>query len=217
MDDALSYVLQRFNITHISEHTRPVEIPGATRNDLAVLFAELGYKVGAEIGTWRGEFAEVLCKANSGLLLNCIDPYQAIAYADSVSGWPKEQERFTLYYKEAREKLKPYSVNWVKAYSMTAVKRFDDNSLDFVYIDANHNFQHVVNDLCEWLKKVKPGGIISGHDYARFKLRTDCHVKAVLNAYTDAFGITPWFLLGAMDKDADPGRDLYRSWFWVKK
>lgn len=50
---------------------------------------------------------------------------------------------------------------------MDVVKQFKDESLDFVYIDGNHSFQHVVNDLCEWEKKVKVGGIVAGHDYIK--------------------------------------------------
>jgi hypothetical protein len=42
---------------------------------------------------------------------------------------------------------------------------FDDESLDFVYIDANHRPDFVREDIREWTKKVKKGGIVSGHDY----------------------------------------------------
>ena len=49
---------------------------------------------------------------------------------------------------------------------MDAVKDFADRSLDFVYIDANHEPQFVEEDIREWSKKVKVGGIVSGHDYA---------------------------------------------------
>lgn len=48
---------------------------------------------------------------------------------------------------------------------MDAVRWFDDNTLDFVFIDANHDYKHFAEDLREWHKKVKPGGIVSGHDW----------------------------------------------------
>ncbi len=48
---------------------------------------------------------------------------------------------------------------------MDALEDFEDNSLDFVYIDGDHNFKHISEDIYEWTKKVRSGGIVSGHDY----------------------------------------------------
>jgi len=42
---------------------------------------------------------------------------------------------------------------------------FQDNSLDFVYIDANHAYDYVVEDMEKWYPKVKNGGYLIGHDY----------------------------------------------------
>ena len=50
-------------IDAIKEKGRPYKIPNAFRNDLPTFFTEMGYKVGVEIGTLRGEFAEEICKA----------------------------------------------------------------------------------------------------------------------------------------------------------
>ena len=50
---------------------------------------------------------------------------------------------------------------------MDAVKDFKDESLDFVYIDANHGYESTKEDIREWSKKVKKGGIVSGHDYVK--------------------------------------------------
>ncbi|NIT59155.1 MAG: hypothetical protein GWN00_23910, partial [Aliifodinibius sp.] len=40
-----------------------------------------------------------------------------------------------------------------------------DGMLDFVYIDADHRFDHVMQDIILWFKKIRRGGILSGHDY----------------------------------------------------
>jgi len=49
---------------------------------------------------------------------------------------------------------------------MEAVRDFPEESLDFVHIDANHDYDYFMPDLIEWNKRVKVGGIVSGHDYS---------------------------------------------------
>ena len=50
--------------------------------------------------------------------------------------------------------------------SVDAAKLYDDGSLDLVFIDAGHEFDHVVADIKAWLPKVRPYGFIAGHDYS---------------------------------------------------
>ena len=103
---------------------------------------------------------------------------------------------------------------------MEALKDFNDNSLDFVFIDGNHTFEYVVEDIAQWSKKVKVGGIVSGHDYWRsiesekplyvknltlleqLKL---VQVKDAVNSWVSANRIKPWFIT----------KDL--CWFYVKR
>ena len=49
--------------------------------------------------------------------------------------------------------------------SIEAAKKVEDSSLDFVFIDANHHYEHVVQDMIAWYPKVRSGGLFSGHDY----------------------------------------------------
>lgn len=177
-----------------------VEIPGCGRNDFPEFFREMGYKVGAEIGVMRGDYSEVLCKG--GMKVYSIDP------------WRHRQRGFE---KIAREKLKQYvNCTIIKKISMDALEDFEDESLDFVYIDGNHNFRYIAEDIYEWPKKVKKGGVIAGHDYTKmdgpgfydFAVKD---VKFIVDAYVRCMQIPKWYVLGK-DKEVDK----YRSWFWIK-
>lgn len=191
------------------------DIPDCSRNDLPELFVELGYKVGAEIGVFKGDYSEVLCKG--GLKIYGVDPY--IAYIDYMDKRMENNQKYQdIHFALAKKRLSGYDYTFVRKKSMDAVKDFEDESLDFVYIDGNHEFQYVVNDIYEWTKKVKKGGIISGHDYIRLKNDTvrfeKIHVVYAVDIYTKLHNINPWYIIG---KKYDKIRDRSRSWFWFKK
>ena len=53
----------------------------------------------------------------------------------------------------------------IRKSSVEAAKDFTDGSLDAVYIDASHDENSVREDIKTWRPKIKPGGVLSGHDY----------------------------------------------------
>ena len=199
-----------------------VEIPNVGRDDLAQMFGEFGLNKGAEIGVDKGEYSEVLCNANPNLELFGIDPYMLSAYEKRIN--PKEagihdtQEGFEGNFDVAQKRLSRFSkYTFIRKPSLEALDDFDDESLDFVYIDANHDFPNFINDLHEWLKKVKTGGIMSGHDYANFSYRKFNHVKRALDAYARCYHMIPLFIVGSEEKADGVKRDRFRSWFWIKQ
>jgi hypothetical protein len=97
----------------------------------------------------------------------------------------------------------------LKEYSCDAVNKFDDSSLDFVYIDANHTSAQVLDDITNWSKKVRLGGIVAGHDYfnTNASSKIQIHIKQVVNDFVTTNHIKPLIIWGA---DKSP------SWVWVK-
>lgn len=196
-------------IDGIKEHGRPYKIVDAFRDDLPGFFKEMGYTVGAEVGVLRGEFSEKICQA--GLKLYAIDPWE---YYKNYRRHPKEA-RMEDIFEEAKARLSPYDCTLVKKTSMEALDDFEDNSLDFVYLDGNHSIRYIIEDIYEWYRKVRPGGVISGHDYQLIMKNPYAlnvvHVKHAVDLMAEIYG-TDYYVLGA---DNGP-RDKWRSWFWIK-
>ena len=182
----------------------PIILPHMKRVHLARLFERSGYRIGAEIGVCRGVHAKMLALANPEATIYCIDPWEVYDEYEE----PYTPELMAECYEETKQRLAGTNCVIVRKFSMNAVLDFEDGSLDFVYIDGNHEFQHVTNDIAEWSKKVRKGGIVSGHDFTRYKRNPKtCHVKEVVGAWAYAHKIKPWFVARG---------DHGSTWFWVK-
>lgn len=113
---------------------------------------------GAEIGVDKGKNAKNILKELNIKKLYLIDAW--FNYKEIQSNRP-QKDNFKLVLKEFKNNEK---VVIIKDFSKNAVKKILDNSLDFVYIDANHTYKYVYQDIKLWYPKIKKGGIIAGHD-----------------------------------------------------
>lgn len=170
------------------------------RTELAQHFAGLGFTKGAEIGVCDGYYSEVLCQNIPGLQLLCID------------GW--HIERWKYGEEIARKRLKKYNVTIVKKLSVDAAKDIKDESLDFVFIDGEHSYKSVIEDINTWAPKIRRGGIVSGHDYYKMKSGNDGVIRAV-DEYVDKNGYE--LILTEWDKDNKHEDNRQPSWYFIKK
>ncbi|MBU2060045.1 MAG: class I SAM-dependent methyltransferase [Gammaproteobacteria bacterium] len=190
-----NYICRKLDVTPVETLPYTGKIDAETnRTQLAELFCELGFKIGAELGVFYGAYSEVLLKSNPGLKLYCIDPWVSRSADDRRGRW---------FVQHIKKILKQYDFEIIRKVSRDALQDIPDGSLDFVYIDAAHDFDNVIFDIIEWSKKVRAGGIVSGHDY--FNL-PKCEAVYAVDAYTRAHKVNPWFIT----KDFPP------SWYWVK-
>lgn len=203
----LDYLVKKYGIN--LKKGPVIEVTQVIRDDFPLLFKELGYKVGAEIGCFKGEYTEKFAPHFEKIYT--IDPWTS--YYDF-----KEQAELDRYYEEAKARLAPYpNVSIIHATSMEAVNQFENNSLDFVYIDGNHELKWVVEDIFAWEKKVKIGGMISGHDYIKFRKQNYSHIVEAVSAFTTAYNIPTFFVTARRDTPGNKHRNNQRSWFWVKE
>lgn len=194
----------------------PYEIRDNLRQDFPQFLNEYGCKVGAEVGVYQGDYTEELCRA--GLKVYAIDPWKGF------SGQGRQQRLQEIqdgYYEIAKKRLSLYpECVIIRKTSMDALNDIPDGSLDFVYLDGDHSFRHIAEDIVEWSKKVRMGGIISGHDYFNTNPSSRnivCHVKEVVDAYTKSLGINNWYVFGqdASTRGRRFGKCL--SWMWIKE
>src|SRR5512140_3604588 len=110
----------------------PSKLVKLHRNNLPELFKELGFKVGAEIGVYKGQFSEMFCQA--GLKMYSIDPWMSYRGAGRAGRGTEEQN---AAYEEAKERLSQYGDFSVIIRKTSNEALFDirNGSLDFVYID----------------------------------------------------------------------------------
>jgi len=180
-----------------------------TRDDFAKLFNRLGYKIGVEVGTQKGEFAEYLLRnCNSLELLYCIDAWEhRVDYHDIAN---VSNEQHLAYFQETCRRLHPFHGRYVikKMYSVEAANLFDDDTFSFVYIDADHSKAATLADLNAWYPKVRPCGILAGHDYLDGE-----------NICGSEFGVRSAVTEFMRDK---PGkihqtREMWPSWYIIKE
>jgi len=192
----------------------PYEVPDSTRLEFPEFFKSLGYKKGIEIGTYKAEYTVEFAKA--GLEIYTVDPW--MIYRDYSN--PKGQARLDFQYEHSCRVLKPYpNAHVIRATSMDALSEFEDGSLDFVYIDGNHIFKNVAEDLWEWSRKVRKGGIVAGHDYLDpqpGRPFSVCHVRPLLNAFIEIYDIKNYWVTSGRKQETGVARDLWKSWFWFK-
>lgn len=149
---------------------------------------ENNYKVGAEIGVQLGN--------NLFKIVNNLPNLEIYA----IDIWSDKQVRFdgtkdltnispNSAYRHVKSKSlrieNPERLHIIRDFSHQAYKKFEDESLDFIFIDASHVYEDVKKDIELWYPKVREGGLISGHDI---------NMKGVLKAVSET--INNWAKAG---------------------
>ncbi|MCK9428859.1 MAG: class I SAM-dependent methyltransferase [Candidatus Omnitrophica bacterium] len=179
--DVRKAILEKFRFRGTRDNM-PMSSPKGTRETLAELLEELDFNKGIEVGSRKGHYAMVLCQKNPKLELTCIDPWKAYSHLT--------QEKQDEIFEEWKKNMQPFNAKFIRKYSMDALIDFEDRSLDFAFIDGNHEFDYAAPDIIFWAKKVKVGGIFAVHDYYNF-YRSGV-IKAV-DAYTHCNRIKEWY------------------------
>jgi hypothetical protein len=125
-----------------------------------------------EVGSWKGRSAAFMAveihNSRKSITLDCVDTWLGNEdhYRPGPFFEPMLEGQDALYLEFMRN-IAPVShiVRPVRAHSHLASSLYEDGSLDFVFLDADHSYEAVMRDIASWLPKVRAGGVLAGHDY----------------------------------------------------
>jgi hypothetical protein len=115
----------------------------------------------------EGKYSAALLEGWKGRLLVSVDPWSEAPSEEYVDKANVSQQQHETFLATTRARLAPFgdrSAIW-RMYGDEAAAQIPDRSLDFVYIDARHDYASVLEDIGVWFPKVAPGGVLAGHDY----------------------------------------------------
>lgn len=145
------------------EANRGIQVNTDRVSFITGLLNQMGAEKGVEIGVFKGQFSKQLLD-NWGGTLYMVDPWRPLGdeYIDASN-----HKNHTDAYERAMESIRGLEDRafMLRGLGELIVDIFEDESLDFVYIDGNHAYDYVKQDLEKWWPKVKPGGLVMGHDY----------------------------------------------------
>ena len=140
-------------------------------NVLLSLLRNRKHAVGCEVGVHAGDTTKFILENLPGIKkYHAIDPWVSYEMYDGKmyrKPGNRKHKTFDAAYKNYLKAIKPFKQHIV-TYRMTSVEAavyIGKNYLDWVFIDANHEYEYIKENLKLWSKRVKPGGLVSGHDY----------------------------------------------------
>jgi len=142
-----------------------------------------------EIGSYMGESTMMFASIGLFKTIHSIDPHQGTEEFNELFGysWGDVEKEYKLNTRHFD------NIIHHKDFSYNVVDKFEDNSIDFIYIDAEHTYESVKKDLELYLPKLKVGGVIGGHDYMSDFWPGVCRaVEEVVGTPTQLFQDSSW-------------------------
>lgn len=172
--------------------------------------------LGAEIGVWDGKLSEVLFRSFPNLSLIMVDPWE-LHGGDNPTMPGTEQQ-----YIDAKATAKSRTEQWdarriiIQGFSPACIEKVAESTaaiaigIDFVFIDGDHMYDGVKADIMGWWNLLKPGAVLSGHDYdGKGDRRHGWGVKRAVDEWASIHNLevhTPgglvWWMIKPGDADA---------------
>lgn len=162
----------------------------------------------AEIGVFTGALSSRLLARRNDLRLIMIDSWgdgfapDYRASTDFHARMAKAEHEECFLSAQAAVRFANERVTILRGTSREMADRIQDSSLDLAFIDADHTYEGCKADILAYYSKVKPGGLISGHDYANTEWEFGPTVKRAVDEFVQSHGLT---------------LELGENWTWFAK
>jgi len=145
--------------------------------DMVNRHKDLNDVVFVEVGTWMGQSAcymgSTIKESNANITFYAVDSFKgSVKNTTSVTDDSANavthrfnSDFFGVFMSNVESCGLTNIITPIRKKSLDAAKEFESQSIDFIFIDAEHTYEAVSNDLDAWYDKVKDGGIICGHDF----------------------------------------------------
>ena len=120
----------------------------------------------AELGVFLGDFSKLIYRSCNPSHLHLVDTFPSEMWSGDKDGNNIQKRNLSDVPSQLESHFSGNQVTVHKISTVNFLRSSSDRNLDVVYIDADHSYEAVRLDLEESLKRVKIGGIISGHDYS---------------------------------------------------
>jgi hypothetical protein len=191
------------SLRRIFDHLHSIAYPQKRSLELIDIIGKNNYSSFLEVGVWKGDNIIKIASFFSNVKCYGVDPYDYSEYDNQSSIkddksllLKSESENVYQYSLSLSNRYKNYSL--IRKSSLQAARGFKDESLDVVFIDANHSYESVKSDISLWLPKVRIGGYLCGHDYS-------IYFFGVIQAVNEMLGVD-----NIVIKSDD-------TWFFLKK
>lgn len=198
-----------------------------SRENFTEIFNTLNYKLGLELGTYQGIFAKHILNNWNGNLI-CIDLFDRQDNNDLLNstGFYKHdlpnKNLILPIFNQNTNSVKNNCLT-IQSDTINAAKFFPDNYFDFIYIDADHSYNSVTNDITTWYPKLKSKGLFAGHDFlSEFdysQKNNEIFQPYNKSEYVGTFGVNTAvtdFTNQYNIKFYTTNEPYWKSWFWFK-
>jgi predicted O-methyltransferase YrrM len=193
------------------------------RSELPILLNKFKYKTMIEIGVMKGEYAmTLLSKWREFEHYYGIDAWeQQKNYADGTNVGNREHMRLYQHtLKTLTERFGKNRITLIRNYSTLALPKFKKDSIDFIYVDARHDYCGSSEDINNYYSVLKCDGLMAGHDFQFDSRPFDQDWSLCANGSRIEGSVKKAVLEFAQQKRIKPiyqtGEKLFPSWYFFK-
>lgn len=152
-------------------------------HDLARQEPRVSVELGADLGDFSSSILEILYPGKHFI----VDTWASKRYSEAK--YQKVKKRFSSQIARGRAEI-------IREDSVAAATHFENQSIDFLYIDTDHRYRHTLNELLAWESKISRNGVMAGDDFAVGNPKAGMQY-GVIQAVLDFLASNPdWELLG---------------------